>query len=67
MIIRKDIIAVPCTMLVLIFLLTACSKLQKSPPPAATAKPQPTEPSTISVDVKGGGPLTLTTSAAQFE
>ena len=36
----------------LILLLTACSKV---PPKTATAKPQPTQPSAIKVDVKGAG------------
>ena len=49
------------TTLVLIFLLAACSKSQ------APAKPEPTQPSTIKVEVKGGGPVVLVTSAAEFE
>ena len=48
------------TILGLLLLLTACSKLPKSPVrlPAktATAKPEPTQPSTIKVEVNGGGP-----------
>ena len=52
------------TMLALIFMLTACSKL---PPKTATAKPEPTQPSTINVEVKDGGPVTLTTRAAEFQ
>jgi alpha-galactosidase len=67
MVARKSRIQVFCTMFVLIFLLTTCSKLQKSPPQTGSAKPQPTRPSAIAVVVKGGGPLTLTTSTAEFE
>jgi alpha-galactosidase len=59
------------TVLGLIFMLTACSKLSKSPLQlplkTATAKPEPTQPSTINVDVKDGGPVVLTTSAAEFQ
>ncbi|MFI5103254.1 MAG: hypothetical protein ACHP9V_07810, partial [Terriglobales bacterium] len=55
----------------LTLLLTACSKLPKSPLQlplkTATAKPEPTQPSTINVDVKDGGPVVLTTSAAEFQ
>jgi alpha-galactosidase len=54
-----------------IFFLTACSKLQKPalhlPLKSATAKPQPTQPSTISVELNAGGPVVLTTSAAEFQ
>ena len=32
-----------------------------------TAKPEPTQPSTIKVDVRDGGPVVLTTSAAEFQ
>src|ERR1039458_3872476 len=49
------------TALVLIFLLGACSKS------LAPSKPEPTQPSTIKVEVKGGGPVVLVTSAAEFE
>ena len=53
------------------FLLTACSKLPKSPLhlplKSATAKPQPTQPSMITVEVGTGGPVVLTTSAAEFQ
>jgi alpha-galactosidase len=53
------------------FLLTACSKLPKPdlhlPLKNATAKPQPTQPSAITVEVKTGGPVVLTTSAAEFQ
>ena len=45
----------------------ACSKLPKSPLKTETAKPEPTQPSAIKVDVKAGGPVTLTTSAAEFQ
>jgi len=67
MVARKSRIAVLCVTLVLAFLPTACSKLQKSPTQPETVKPQPTQPSAISVDIKGGGPVTLATSAAEFE
>ncbi|MGB9204467.1 MAG: hypothetical protein WCB94_10930, partial [Terriglobales bacterium] len=43
----------------LLLLLAACSK--------APAKPEPTQPSTIKVEVKDGGPIVLVTSAAEFE
>ena len=33
----------------------------------ATTKPEPTQPSTIKVDVNAGGPIVLTTSAAEFQ
>jgi alpha-galactosidase len=49
----------------------ACSKSQESvQKPAlngATTKPEPTQPSSITVDMKDGGPGTLTTSAAEFQ
>src|ERR1700678_970373 len=56
----------------LTLLLSACSKV---PSPlgstlkskSATAKPAPTQPSTIAVEVNDGGPVVLTTSAARFE
>jgi alpha-galactosidase len=63
---RRSRIGLFCIALAITFL-TACSKLQKSSPQVETAKPQPTRPSTIVVDVKGGGPVTLTTSAAEFQ
>jgi alpha-galactosidase len=58
--------------LALTLLLSACSKL---PSPlestlktkSTTAKAEPTQPSTIAVEVKDGGPVVLTTSAARFE
>jgi hypothetical protein len=59
------------TMLSLTLLLMACSQLPKPPLKmplkTATAKPEPTQPSTINVDVKDGGPVVLTTSAAEFQ
>src|SRR5260370_37293933 len=55
------------TTLGLTLLLTACSKLPKLPLKTATAKPEPTQPSAIKVDVKDGGPAVLTTSAAEFQ
>jgi alpha-galactosidase len=52
----------------LLLMLGACSK---SPLPlprkTASAKPEPTQPSAINVDVKDGGPAVLTTSAAEFQ
>jgi hypothetical protein len=54
----------------LILVLTGCSKAPKLPEKlsfkTAKAKPEPSQPSTINVDVNGGGPAVLTTSAAQF-
>ena len=67
MIARKNGIALLCITLGFIFLLTVCSKLPKSPLRSKTAKPEPTQPSAIDVDVKSGGPVTLTTSAAEFQ
>lgn len=67
MVARKSKIQVLATMLVVLSLLTTCSKLQKPAPQTEAAKPQPTQPSAISVDIKGGGPLTLTTRDAEFE
>jgi alpha-galactosidase len=54
---------------ILLTLLSACSKLPTPPLhlPQKAAKPEPTQPSTINVDVKGGGPLVLTTSSAEFQ
>ncbi len=75
MIARKHWIALLDTLLgallVLTLMLTACSKLPKSPLQSrlktATGKPEPTQPSTIKVDVNDGGPVVLTTSAAEFQ
>jgi alpha-galactosidase len=67
MIPRKNGIAVICITLGFTLMLTACSKLPTAPQKAETAKPAPTQPSAINVDVKGGGPVTLTTSAAEFQ
>src|SRR6202521_1171102 len=67
MIARKHRSALICTALGLTLLLTACSKLPKTPLKTATAKPEPTQPATIKVDVKTGGPVVLTTSAAEFQ
>ncbi len=75
MIARKHGIALIGTALVATLgatlLLTACSKLPESPlklaQKTATAKPEPTQPSAIKVDVKDGGPVVLTTSAAEFQ
>jgi alpha-galactosidase len=67
MIARKNRTALLCITLDLALLLMACSKLPKSPLKTGTAKPEPTQPSAINVDVKAGGPVTLTTSAAEFQ
>ena len=64
---RRNGIALLCITLGFMFLLTVCSKLPKSPLRSKTAKPEPTQPSAIGVDVKSGGPVTLTTSAAEFQ
>jgi alpha-galactosidase len=64
---RKHTTALVCTALGLALQLTACSKLPKMPLKTATAKPEPTQPSAIKVDVKTGGPVVLTTSAAEFQ
>ena len=66
MIARKHGIACGITLgttlgFIFLLLLAACSKSQ------APAKPEPTQPSTIKVEVKGGGPVVLVTSAAEFE
>ncbi len=64
-------VAVMLATVVLTLLLSACSKSPKAPQTSAqttaAAKPQPTQPSTINVDVKDGGPVVLTTSAAEFQ
>ncbi|HKM48534.1 MAG TPA: alpha-galactosidase [Terriglobales bacterium] len=67
MIARKYWNALAGTALVLTLTLTACSKLPKSPLKTATAKPEPTQPSTIKVEVKDGGPAVLTTGVAEFQ
>src|SRR5260370_19861217 len=67
MIARKHRTALVCTALGLTLLLTACSKLSKMPVKTASAKPEPTQPSAIKVDVKTGGPVVLTTSVAEFQ
>ena len=58
-------------MLGLSFFLTGCSKLPKSPlhvsVKTAAAKPQPTQPSTISVELNAGGPIVFMTNAAEFQ
>jgi len=59
------------TTLGLTFLLAACSKSPesrlKSPLRTAVTKPEPNQPSMIKVDVNDGGPVVLTTSAAEFQ
>src|ERR1039458_10575894 len=67
MIARRNRTALICITLDLALLLMACSKLPKPPLKTETAKPEPTQPSAINVDVKAGGPVTLTTSAAEFQ
>ncbi|MGB8012633.1 MAG: alpha-galactosidase [Terriglobales bacterium] len=64
---RNRRITLLCIAFLLAFLLTACSKLSKPPLQTATAKPEPTQPSAINVDLKPGTPLTLTTSTAEFQ
>ncbi len=67
MIARKYWNVLAGTALGLTLMLTACSQLPKSPLKTATVKPEPTQPSTIKVEVKDGGPAVLTTSAAEFQ
>src|ERR1700737_2643278 len=67
MIVRKYSTALLSMALCITLLLAACSKLSKTPLKTATAKPEPTQPSAIKVDVKTGGPVVLTTSAAEFQ
>ena len=71
MIARRYGIALIGTALVLTLMLTACSKLPeytlKSRLKTATVKPEPTQPSTIKVEVKDGGPAVLTTGVAEFQ
>jgi len=67
MIAGKHRTALVRTTLGLTLLLTACSKLPKTPLKTATAKPEPTQPSAIKVDVKTGGPVVLTTTVAEFQ
>ena len=71
MIIRKVGMPRIAILLGLLCLLASCSKLPKSHLKlhlkSGAAKPTPTQPSTISVEVSDGGPIVLTTSAAQFE
>ncbi len=71
---RHGIAPIGATLVVtlgLILLLTACSKLPKWPLQTqlktTTVKPVPTQPSTIGVEVKDGGPVVLTTSTAEFQ
>src|SRR5712692_6307591 len=67
MIPRKKAMALIATTFAFTLALTSCSKLAKAPLKTATAKPEPTHPSAIKVDVKTGGPVVLTTSAAEFQ
>src|ERR1039457_1566695 len=55
------------TTLGLTFLLANCSKSPDSRLKLPLTKPESTPPSTIKVDVKEGGPIILTTSAAEFQ
>ncbi len=50
--------------LVIAALLLACNKAE---PPKKAAKPAPTQPSEIKVEVKSGGPLVLNTRTAEFD
>ena len=51
-----------------IFMMLACSRLPHPPfRSASQAKPEPTQPSVIKVVVNPGGPIVLTTSAAEFQ
>jgi alpha-galactosidase len=50
-----------------LLLLLACSRLQRSSNNEAKPKPGATQPSIIKVEVNDGGPVILTTSAAQFQ
>src|ERR1035438_4054825 len=51
----------------LTLLSAACSKVPQSRLNTAAVKPEPSQPSTINVGVKNGGPVVLTTSAAEFQ
>jgi alpha-galactosidase len=62
--IQKRGIALICIALGFTLLLAACSKVRQETP---KTKLQPSQPSAINVDVKAGGPLTLKTSAAEFQ
>src|ERR1022692_3407610 len=63
----KTILGTPLALM----LMTACSKSPKTPLnlplKTATAKPEPTQPSVINGGVNDGGPVVLTTSAAEFQ
>ena len=67
MIARKYWNALAGTALVLTLVLSACSKLESPLKKTATAKPEPTQPSTIKVEVNDGGPAVLTTATAEFQ
>ena len=67
MIARRYGIAFIGTTLVLALMLAACSKLESPLKKTTTVKPEPTQPSTIKVEVSGGGPVVVTTSAAEFQ
>ena len=67
MFIERKGIALVCIGFALTLLLMACSKLPPVPLRTATTKPQPTQPSAITVDAKSGGPVVLTTNAAEFQ
>jgi len=54
-------------LLAAILLLSACSKVSKPESNAAKTKPAATQPSAIKVETNDGGPLLLTTPAAQFQ
>ena len=62
----KNWITLLCITLDLALLLMACSKSPELPLKTGTPKPEPTQPSTINVDVAPGAAVTLTTTAAEF-
>jgi alpha-galactosidase len=55
------------TIALILSLMTACSTVSKSPTGDAGLKPERTQPSAIKVATAGGGPLVLTTTAAEFQ
>ena len=72
---NKSAPALLVSTLILMVTLAACSKPSTIPttPPnvadskTAVSKPAPTLPSTINVEIKDGGPIVLTTTAAEFQ
>ena len=47
-------------------MLAACREVPAPAPRSAQPKPEPTQPSAIKVETNSGGPVVLTTSAAEF-